>query len=262
MNGQAIIFWTLLVVLIIVVILLWLIMGYNTLYKNTKRTTVQLDEAAPQMQTGDLILFSNNNFPLMKMIFKNEWTHVALVMRHPKTGVLYLFESIPSTKDNRNLTDEISLQKHKDGPQLLPLLDRVRGYRGYAAWRPLQGLTEGERNAMWTQLMPLLYGISDQKFEKAISSVPLWFNLADHLNGKDRTEWFHSVDHSSKRTGVFCSEMIASALSYVGLLSTERADHHCSTFAPGTFALGELPYQNTKARFDPQLYELNTVSIS
>lgn len=99
--------------------------------------------AVPQLwRTGDMVLF-RTTCPLFRMstaITTSEFSHIGVVVAPPHVPYPMLLESLEPT--HHAMKDGWTGQ-HKDGPQILPLMPRIREYvqkrGGYVVVRKLRG---------------------------------------------------------------------------------------------------------------------------
>jgi hypothetical protein len=302
--------WALLAVVAGVLLLLgflvwWLIFGRTTgLFRPPESRDpnhqISIDEALPHMKTGDLLLFSSSDFPLLKIAFRTPWSHVAMVVRDPYSGQLYSWECLPRKTDinTRRIPDLLTQTFTKEGVQMMPLEQRLREYQGYVAWRPLQVPTfaspyasadtysrlyeyiqrvspngnfdYGTTSLLWPNLIAHhLTTINKTHTDRPVhdEDAPKWFldhgsmlpfsnglalcsneELAEFLRGAAAADWEHlsAQQQQCKRGGVFCSELLADTLFFLGIFRKchERpnaADNWSATFAPARFAMNNLP---------------------
>lgn len=248
-------FWIVLGIVVLILFVLWFFKGHNVSLFRQSRAVYPVAELMPHMQSGDVLLFSNSNFPGMKLLFGAEWTHVALVLREPVTNILYLYESLPEHLDNKGMTDLITNQYEKSGPQLNRLEDRVNFYTGYMAWRPLMNVSLEQRQSYWSAMFSFMNEMSQYRFEYGTKST-LWLQLAKYFKKRNNHNWFVDSTHWQKRHGVFCSELIAASLAHLGIL--DDSVQHCSSFAPAQFAQNTLPFrrENSDLMYSPKVFEL------
>lgn len=179
-------------------------------------------DIVPQLQTGDLILFSGR-YSLSKMVQKLEgspWSHVGMVVRLPGIKEPLLWESTVLI----NLPDVIELD-YIPGPKLVHLLDRLQTYGQDVtpyeppvyAWRPLVVERTEEMQNSLRVLISKLHGIPN---------LGKWETLFDVLKGR-----FFRI--RSKPGNYTCSELIGETYVKMGLLNPKTI---LNAFMPSDFS--------------------------
>lgn len=120
--------------------------------------TIPLANAMRFMKTGDIILFSGRNIDaydpekvikraahlsatyIYRSIDSCEFGHVAVVYKDEQTGDVLLVHSELSSPEN-----DVFCNKQVTGVQVTSLEERVRRYRGYCVWRPINNPLSNER---------------------------------------------------------------------------------------------------------------------
>ena len=99
--------------------------------------------ALPQLwRTGDMVLFRTTCplFRLSTVITQAEFSHIGVVLAPPHTAQPMLLESLDA---HHHAMVDVWTGQHKHGPQMLPLLPRIREYvqrrGGYVVVRKLRG---------------------------------------------------------------------------------------------------------------------------
>lgn len=172
---------------------------------------VAFDKLAPDMQTGDLVLFNGqySGSKFIELLEGSEWSHVGMVVRLPNHEEPLLFESTSLT----NLTD-VMFQDKKPGPKLVVLKERLEHYgdelkkfeNANFAYRKLTLERTPEMMQILNELMVKLHGIPDPGF---------WEMIWDVIKGRI----FHIKVDLDK---YFCSELVAQTYMSLGLISQEK----------------------------------------
>jgi len=107
-----------------------------------KRQSIDLSEVEREGQTGDIILFkTHESYDIPEFIYyrlllalctRSDWSHVALLVRCPDTGKLYIWESSETPS-----FDHMTNGMHS-GIKLADFHEKVHGYNGYLGYRRLR----------------------------------------------------------------------------------------------------------------------------
>jgi hypothetical protein len=169
-------------------------------------------------ETGDILLFQGRSaFGLFEeCMTKSPYSHVAMFVRNPETGVLYVWES--SNADNNV---DVLTKKKKDGPRLIPARIKIEEYLliyGDAIiYRKLVRPpgTRAFSREQWPELLMFLHGESHKHFEKWLFTMPESYT--------HRLLYPRREDLSS----VFCSEEVANTWKFSGVPLYRRPDMYC-----------------------------------
>lgn len=166
---------------------------------------VPYSQLRSQLATGDLVLFSGNNWSsrIVKYFTFSRWSHIGVVVRLPELGDQpLLWEATRASKLN-----DIWHGSVVDGFQLVPLDEKVASYAGTMAIRQLQhSLPESERLSL---LRELLRQWNTKPYRNYVQK-----NLAAWLWGDEAV--------AISASGGFCSEMVAEIYKRWRLLPAER----------------------------------------
>lgn len=187
--------------------------------------------------SGDLTLFAGTHphHARQRLVTGSRWSHVGIVVQNDaSSGETCLLEStmIPTCPDIR--TGEL-----EHGVQLSPLFKRLDSFQGDVAIRKMNP-------ELSQQKIQLLAGFIEQ-------THGLPFNLNKWVGVRSR----HRRNRMSTGTSFFCSELVAAALQYIGVISLPPLGRFASNFIPSDFAsdnaLADLPL------VDPYKFEKEVV---
>ena len=157
------------------------------------------------MRTGDLVLFSGtcNVGKLIKLVQRNTWSHVGMIVMDSNYDFPCLYESTHSDK-----IIDLDTQKITQGVQMVSFLDKVKFYPGNIGYRRLTNVADHELNHdAFNELKKSLQG---KAFENSIWQIvkakydgPLGANRED-------------------LSSLFCSELIAASYQAFGLLPESK----------------------------------------
>jgi hypothetical protein len=167
------------------------------------------------IETGDIVLFSGKGgiSAGIKWFTQCDWSHVGMALRLPEWNLVLLWES--TTLSNiKDLESGIA----RKGVQLVPLSERMKGYKGEVAIRHLKIQRTPE---MLQKLGEFRETVKGRKYEedkieliKAAYEGPFGQNVED-------------------LSTLFCSELIAETYQRIGLLSEEKPSNE---FTPRDFS--------------------------
>jgi hypothetical protein len=170
------------------------------------------------MRTGDLVLFSGtcNVGKLIKIVQRNIWSHVGMIVIDSNYDFPCLYESTHSDK-----IIDLDTQQITQGVQMVSLVDKVKLYPGNIGYRRLTNIADHELNHDgFAELKKALQG---KAFEKSIWQIvkakydgPLGANRED-------------------LTSLFCSELIAASYQALGLLP-ESEVRTSNEYTPSDFS--------------------------
>lgn len=190
-----------------------------------------IHDLIPDFKTGDLLLFhgAESMSEFNEFLERTEWSHVAMVVIIKGIEYPLLWES--TTLDN---IEDIHFHDKKDGPKVVPLLDRIKTYKGYQAYRKLDIKRTEE------MVMPLYSYL----FEVHGVGIPtLWKSIVEVVEGK----LLHKTVTDKK---IFCSELIATSFMKMGLLPETIVPN---SFMPKDFSSkGHLNL--LKGKLEPEVY--------
>lgn len=167
-------------------------------------------------RTGDIVLFSGtcNVGTLIKFLQGSIWSHVGMVICHPDYDFPCLYES--SHSDGL-----ICLEQgvKVDGPQLVPLEEKILTYPGKVGYRRLINVEDSELDLV--ALESFRRDMLGRDFEQSIIQM-FMANLPIISNKQDLSS-------------LFCSELIAAAYQEMLLLPpyTDRPSNH---YTPADFS--------------------------
>lgn len=230
---------------------LLVMVGALVVWRARRRTEAEapLDALLPRMQTGDLLLFSNRGrergtHPVKGTLTSAatyvwrglegcEFSHVAMVWRHPRTLEVFCLESYAYLGD-QGVRDELTQTVHS-GPQIVRLRDRLQSYEGYAAWRPLGRPLDPH------DTLHLLVSAMDEDLAFRPKLLQRFADRAVGLEGDlDGVQGTHP-----EGAGMSCTELLGRLYTATGAIRKERvpplhawtprdfAEHPSSRWAPG-----------------------------
>ncbi|OQS05401.1 ribonuclease H2 subunit A [Thraustotheca clavata] len=187
------------------------------------RDTIHIRILNHVVDAGDIILFRSKNAvsSVQRTITGAEWDHVGMIIEVPNSRQRYQI-----------------LEATGDGVTLYPLIPRLLAYfpcfTSYMALRKLRIPPTMERFELRDRLL---------EFSQRVEGKPYIMTIGKLVNQEES---------NAKLSGFFCSELIAAALKYVGLMHTDLAS---SCFWPGCFSTGgqvdkELNYRG--AYYEPE----------
>lgn len=181
---------------------------------------ISLDEldSGGYAESGDILLFEGNSvFGIFEeCMTKSPYSHVAMFIRNPNNGKLYVWES--SNADN-NI--DVLTNKKKDGPRLIPARKKLEEYLliygDGIVYRKLNRPvgTKAFSKEQWPDLLAFLKGESNKHFEKYV------YTMAE--------SYTHTlmVPRNEDLTSVFCSEEVANTWTMAGVPLGRRPDMYC-----------------------------------
>lgn len=167
----------------------------------------------PDIQTGDLILFSGNG-PIafgIKLITRSKWSHVGMAFKMPEYDFVAIWESTSLS----NIHD-IESGMHVNGVQMSPLRDRIRNYNGDIAIRHLSDFT-----CDLDKLKRFRSSVRGRPYEKDLFEL---FSAALPYPFSNNDEDISSL---------FCSELVAETYQTLGLLDEQKPSNE---YTPSDFA--------------------------
>jgi Ca2+-binding EF-hand superfamily protein len=171
--------------------------------------SVEFEEIAPTMDTGDIILLSGQYgvSHYTKLVQGSQHSHCGVIVK--LDGVLHLWESTQCT------TADTWTGIIRGGPSLHNLRDRLRKYYGYMVYRPLR----------WSQPVDLQERIKRirEHSQDSFYDTNVWEGLKAFLNINGRPD----------NRAFFCSEFVAYIYQELGVISWDRA---ANTFFPADFS--------------------------
>ncbi len=174
------------------------------------------------MRTGDLVLFSGscNVGKLIKLVQRNIWSHVGMIVIDRNYDFPCLYESTHSDK-----IVDLDTKKITQGVQMVSFEDKVKFYPGSIGYRRLTNIADHELNHdSFAQLKNSLQG---KAFENSIWQIIK--SKYDGPLGANREDL----------TSLFCSELIAASYQALGLLPASEirtsneytpSDFSCQSF--------------------------------
>lgn len=204
---------------------------YWMIYRARRRRDhpiIGLASAMEHMKTGDLMLFSGRHLNatgpaqmvrraaflgatyVYRAVDACEWGHVAVVYRHPETNELLLLHCEMSSADPDYFAGE-----PVTGVQVTSLERKVRAYRGYCMWRPLnRALPDDLVHEYLLRTYHLPYRVPGD----------IWMRFVDRLAGA-RHRLRPADDMDEQKEGMLCSEWVGALLEHCGVF-----DKSCSPY--------------------------------
>ncbi len=184
--------------------------------------TNRYDQIRGELKTGDILLFSNDNFimRLWKKLTDCHWTHVGLAMQSEDTDQVLLWESTTL----KNICD-VRSQMAKGGVQVVLLSLRTATYNGEVAYRKLLFDPENDqvsREIVSKRLIEFRDIVKTNPFEPDLWKIIKAF--IDILPFRNK---------ESDLSKLFCSELVAAAFMHAGLLGE---DPTAEEYTPKDFA--------------------------
>ena len=173
-------------------------------------------DARQRIKTGDVILFSGGGIvsATIQWLTRSKWSHVGMAYQIPEHDLLLCWESTTLSK-----LSDIEYNTPRQGVQLVALSERLKGYDGQVAYRPLvASLTSHQVE----QLRALRSEVKGRDYED------------DHL------ELIRSVydgpwgENAEDLSSLFCSELIGEAYKRMGLLEAHVPSNE---YTPAEFAV-------------------------
>lgn len=166
------------------------------------------------LKTGDILLFAGRGgmSSWIKWFTRSPWSHVGMVVREQALDSVFVWEST-TLNDLKDMDTNVP----RKGVQLVGLRERVMGYDGEIAVRPLSRRLSAAQLANLGRLRSRLAG---RPYER--SKVELLKAAADMLMPPNREDL----------TSVFCSELVAEAYQAMGLLGEDRPSNE---YTPADF---------------------------
>jgi len=161
---------------------------------------MKYEQYRPLARTGDIALFDGKGAVscLIKWFSRGDWSHVGLILRLDEWDCVLLWEST-------TLSDvaDVESGKPRKGVQLVPLRNRIAGYDGRLAIRRIQKELPSDKKAELARFRTMVRG---RPYEESL--IELAKAAWDGPFGKN------TPDLSS----LFCSEGVAAALQFIGLI--------------------------------------------
>ena len=197
------------------------------------------DMLAPNMQTGDLMLFNGKykGSKFIEFLEKSQWSHVGIIVRYPGIDKPLIFEATSLT----NIPDAI-FHDQEIGVKCVDLEQRMAHYGddlpeyepANFAYRKLIVDRTPEMQAAIDTAIHKFHGIPDPGFFEMIWDVVLGRILNKSV----------PLDH------YFCSELVAEAYLEMGLIDAEKP---INAYMPSDFSdQGEVDL--LKGRFEPEIF--------
>ncbi|KAK3273858.1 hypothetical protein CYMTET_17930 [Cymbomonas tetramitiformis] len=191
--------------------------------------TVTYSELLPQLQTGDLVLFSGATVSgaVIKLFSNSRFSHVGIVIKDVHEfdpDEAFVWES---STNKAGLTDVVSGEV-RHGVELLSLEAKVNsGWYDEVAIRHLM-VPEDKRRGIATTL---------RRIQKEWQGRPYEISRLEMLNAIVDIEGVKMFENTKDLSSLFCSELVAEAYMELGLLSTELPSNE---YVPEDFASAKL----------------------
>jgi len=177
---------------------------------------MKYEDIRDTLDTGDIVLFSGKGriSGLIKWVTKSEWSHIGMVLRLVEWNMLLLWESTTLSK-----IKDIQSGEARQGVQLVPLSERLKGYDGRVGIRRLNYFDKYQ--AVDTMaLMEFRREVKGRPYER--SKLELLKSAYDGPFGKNEEDL----------SSLFCSELVAEAYQRLGLLTEGTPSNE---FTPADF---------------------------
>lgn len=196
----------------------------------------------PYLRTGDIVLCSGNTLfsRIVRRVTRSEWSHCGLIVEHPDTGELCIWESTTPTE-----VADLELGMPVDGVQLVPMHERLRTYPGHVAVRRLDADRTRE----------MLDALHEFRMESA--GRPFDRDVFELLRAAFDSQAFGLEDNIEDLAKYFCSELLAEAYQRMGLLppdppSNEYTPKDFSTEVTGRLRLSAHARLSAEIHLDPE----------
>jgi len=163
------------------------------------------------VDTGDIVLFSGKGgaSAVIQLLTRSKWSHVGMIVRQRDWDMVLVWESVLAIGD-----------KIYSGVRSVPLSDRIRAYDGDGiAIRRLENFDRTDQ--VRESLRAFRHKIAGRAYEK---------NVLELIRAAYDGPWGLNAEDLSS---LFCSELVASALWVMGLLSDDPPPNE---YTPGNFA--------------------------
>ena len=158
-----------------------------------------------RLSTGSIVLFSGKGGVSagIKWATGSKWSHVGLVVNSLELNTVLLWESttLSSLKD-------LDTGVAREGVQIVPLSERLKGYRGSASVRVL---SPGRQDWEVVALGKL------RRLRRELRGRPYEESRLELLRAAYDGPWGENVEDLSS---LFCSELVAESYQELGLLPT------------------------------------------
>ena len=183
-----------LIIIIIIIIIKKYLTNYNLLNKICKKPY--------NMETGDIILFSNINANFIHTIF-TPFTHIGMVL---KSNKLYILET-------HKLGDTIKMNFNTSGINLYDLKDRLKTYDGYV------------------YLLKFKNKISDNNIKLLFNKITNYKSKFEYPNNHKKYYiskcFFNITKYNRNDNKLLCSEFIYYVLLDNNIISTNKNKYLC-----------------------------------
>jgi hypothetical protein len=183
-------------------------------FYNSIITDEQIDKAERLLGTGDILLtigVNNKQERIVKKTTNSPITHNLLAIK--LEGVVYLLESNSISPTTTKVTD-YTYGTYKDGVRLIKFSDFYRHYNTVAFIRKV-------KPSLGTEYSEALF-----KFYKLHKHKPFERSLLQLYNAQQKIRVFNIP----RTNEFFCSELVAEALQFIGLMKGPRNGGNASKF--------------------------------
>jgi hypothetical protein len=211
---------------VIVVIGIILVVIFSRFRTDYNFESIDYSEYKKTAKCGDLVIFSSRG-PELRFTMQSSWTHVGTVIKFPKEDQLLLYESNFQHGNQQQLIDKLTGHEKVQGPQLVPLFDKLKSYDGVFAVRRLEGPYDNDTR--FYLISPLFYQMDHFKFE------------TDPIFWISRYIYFSHVPipiplkqkEANERKRIFCSELSMYCLRQLHkILPYHFAGNHYKKYMP------------------------------
>ena len=186
---------------------------------DVKKRMAQYDKLRPDLDTGDLVLFSGKGGVSagIKWFTLSRWSHIGMVLNLPDWNMLLLWEST-----TLGTLADLESGKATRGVQLVPLSERLRTYEGEAG---IRRLVAPRTPKMIADLQALRVEVRGRPYEKSkIALIKAAFDGPFGQNDEDLSS-------------LFCSELVAEAYQRMGLINGQSVGGDPSAeYTPSDFS--------------------------
>lgn len=189
-------------------------------------SVVPYQSLAGHIKTGDIVLFSGVSATgsIIKFFTHSNYSHVAIALCPKFTSEVFVLEATP----NKQGTVDLASGKAVSGVQLVPLEVKVfSGWYNHVAVRHLKGIDSEAREDIYSKLFEFRKQMQGRPYEKNYLEF-----IRSAINFSEEYLAFLNTKHEDL-SSLFCSELVAAAYQFVGLLSKERPSNR---YTPDDFS--------------------------
>jgi hypothetical protein len=223
-------------------------------------STIPMETALDHMKTGDLVLFSGRGVPagppekmlrrivfltatyIYRALYASEWTHVAVVYRHPVTEKVYLIHA-----ELESLSCTLA-EVPVSGVQVTDAVRKIQDFNGYCVWRPINQAIPGEKVL---EFLRLTYAMHYRM------PCDIWIRFLDRLLKARRARGPTEPDYYRIADGAFCSEWVGAFYEFCGVFDKSRSPYK-NYYLPSDFNFnGCNRHLSEPYRFDNDGWEID-----